>query len=172
MMSLTLAAIAGVVTAVVKYLVAKKSAEIVGDKALEKIGESGGEALVETGKKAFTGIKQALTGRGDAAKKANKALADVEEDPTDEDYQHKLANELEKLAANDTELRSLLEHLSSVVQQAQTQITGNVHGTVNVSGQGKIYGPTAGVNFGPIMGGTYNINDKEEEDATGNASNP
>lgn len=169
-MSLTLAAIGGIVTAIVKYLLASKASEIVGQKALEKVGESGGEALVEAGKHAFDGIKHALGTHGEDAKKANKALQDVEEDPTDEDYQHKLASELEKLAAHDADLRNLLEQLSSVVQQAQTQISGTVQGMINVSGQGQIYGPTAGVNTGTMMGGTYHITEKGDKDATGNAS--
>jgi hypothetical protein len=171
-MILTLAAIGGIVTAIVKYLLASKASEIVGQKAMEKVGESSGEALVEAGKHAFDGINHALIKRGEDAKKANKALADVEEDPTDEDYQRKLATELEKLAAHDADLRNMLEHLSSLVQQAQTQISGNVQGMVNVSGQGKIYGPTAGVNTGTMMGGTYHVNDKDDKDTKGEASNP
>ncbi|HEY4036766.1 MAG TPA: hypothetical protein VGL94_22645 [Ktedonobacteraceae bacterium] len=163
-MSLTLAAIGGIVGTMVKYLLANKAPEIAGQKAVEKIGEAGGQALTDAGKQAFHGIKQALTKRGENAKKANKALTDVEEDPTDEDYQRKLTNELEKLAASDTDLRGLLEHLSSVMQQAQTQISGKVEGAVNVSDQGKIYGPTAGVNTGTMFGGTYNINDKDDSE--------
>jgi hypothetical protein len=170
-MSLTLAAIGGIVTAVVKFLRASKAPEIISQKAMEKVGESSGEELVEAGKHAFNGIKQALTKRGEDAKKANKALTDIIEDPADEDYQHKFATELEKLAAHDADLRNLLEHLSSVVQQAKTQISGNVQGMVNVSGRAKIYGPTAGVNTGTMMGGTYNLDDKEDKDTTVNTSN-
>jgi len=168
--SLTLAAIAGIVAAVVKYLTASKGAEIVGEKAMEKVGEASGEGLVNIGKHAYDGIKHALIKRGEHAKKADNALEDVEEDPTDEDYQRKLATELEKLAAHDADLHNLLEHLSTIVQQAQTQISGSVQGLVNVSGQGKIYGPTSGVNTGTMMGGTYNINYEDDKDTTGNAS--
>ncbi len=169
-MVLTLAVIGGVVAAVAKYLLANKGAETVEQKALEKVGEMGGEALVNAGKNAFTSIKQALTKRGEAAKKATKALVDVEEDPTDQDYQQKLATELQRLAAGDPELNRLLEKLGEVVQQAQTQIGGDVQGSVNVADQGKIYGPTAAVNTG-AMSGTYTFNEKDDrDDAKGNAA--
>jgi hypothetical protein len=170
-MSLTLAAIGGIVTAIVKYLLANKASEIVEQKALEKVGESSGEAIVKAGKYAFDSIQHALESRSDAAKQATKALIDLREDPSDEDYQQKLTIELEKLAEHDADLSNQLEHLSSLVQQTQTQISGNVQGMINVSGQGSIYGPAAGVNTGTMEGGTYNINDKSVKDTSGNTSN-
>lgn len=153
-MSLTVAAIGGVVTAAVKYLLVSKGMETAATKAAEKIGQLGGEALVNAGKNAFAKLREALGQRGEPAKKAQKALADVEEDPTDEDYQRKFATELEKLAQSDTELRTLLEQLSAEVEQANA--TSGVHGTANVSGDAKVYGSVVGTNPGTITG-TYSF---------------
>ena len=50
--------------------------------------------------------------------------------------------------------------LQTVAHQANIQ-TGGVQGSVNVSGQGKIYGPATGVNEGDITY-TYNPTDKDD----------
>jgi hypothetical protein len=158
-MSLTMAAIGGVVAATVKYLLASKGAELAAGKAAEKIGEKGGEALINAGRDAFTRLKAALGRRGAEAEKANRALANVEAEPDDKAYQEKLTAELEKLAASDAELRKLLEELSAEVQQAGGPVA---QGSVNVSGQGRIYGPTAGTSTG-TMSGTYTFGDRDED---------
>jgi len=51
--------------------------------------------------------------------------------------------------------------LQTVAQQANIQ-TGGVQGSVNVSGQGKIYGTAVGTNTGSITG-TYTIGDDKDE---------
>jgi len=117
-MGLSVAAIGGVVSAIAKYLAVSKVTE----KALEQAGEAGGEALVGVGKEALGRLRQVLGGRDESAQKAVKALADIEEDPDDEDYQGKLTKELTNLAADDEELRGLLARLS----QAVLAFTGGV----------------------------------------------
>lgn len=53
------------------------------------------------------------------------------------------------------------QQLQTLAQQANIQ-TGGVQGSLNVSGQGKIYGPAAGVNTGE-MSGTYTFKDDDDK---------
>ncbi len=158
-MSLTIAAINGVVSTAVKYLLMSRGLETAAHKATEKIGEMGGEALVNVGKNALAKLREALGQRGDAAKKAQKALADVEDYPNDEDYQRKFATELDKLAVNDGQLRTLLEQLSAEVQQAGGK-AGAPQGYVTAYGNAKI-DQGIGVNTGTA---TYNAAPPRDDD--------
>lgn len=156
-MSLTIAAIGGVVLAMAKYLAASKAAETIGGKALEEIGKSGGEAVTTVGKSAFARLK-ALLSRGDGtAAKAKQALDNVETDPADVDYQTKLAKELEQLAQTDTELRTALEELS---RQLPPQM-GRADVKINIGDEAKVTGQVIGV-VGP--GGSVTATFHESED--------
>lgn len=115
----------------------------------------GGEAVFNTGKSAFTRLKRVLTHRGNDSEKANRALANVEAEPDDISYQQKLTTELEKLAQSDTELRTLLETLSTEVQQANGSM---IEGHVYVSDTAKV-DQAAGVNQG-----TMNYNARQESE--------
>lgn len=159
-MSLTAAAISGVVAATVKYLLASEGMQKAAEKAMEKVGELGGEALVNAGKNALAKLRTVLTSKGNTAKKATTALTNLEDDPTDEDYQRKLVSELEKLSATDPQLRTLLEHLSVEVQQAGGQ-PGTVQGTATVSGEARVFGPVTGASTGTITS-SYTIQPDDE----------
>lgn len=158
-MSLTIAAISGVVSAAVKYLLVSKGLETAAQKATEKIGELGGEALVNVGKNALLKLRDALAQRGDAAKKAQKALDDVEDDPTDEDYQRKFATELDKLAANDGHVRALLEQLSAEVEKTKGAGSGRSH-TQTISGHAQIGTNVVGDLHGNLTTGPITFGDQ------------
>lgn len=129
-MSLTVAAIGGIVTATAKYLAASKAGE--------KVSEAAGDALVKVGASVFSRLKATLGQRGDTARKADRALADVADDPGDQEYQRNLTTQLERLAKDDAELRSVLSALSAEVQRAQPESAApNVHNEV----AGDVYGP-------------------------------
>ncbi|MBA3945517.1 MAG: hypothetical protein H0X37_13240 [Herpetosiphonaceae bacterium] len=158
-MSLTIAAISGVVSAAVKYLLTSKGLDTAAQKATEKIGTMGGEALINVGKNALTKLREALGQRGDAAKKAQKALADVEDDPADVDYQQKLATELDKLAAADGQLRTLLEQLSAEVEKVNGKNDVRMHHQ-QISGYAQVGAAVAGDVHGGIHLGPMNFGER------------
>lgn len=141
-MSVSTAAIAGIVAAVAKYVTASKLTE----KAVENASEAGGDALVSLGKAAHERIKQAAGGPRDVARKVKKALVDVEEDPEDEDYRAKLTKELERLAETDEHVRRILEQLAVQLPAAG----GAVRGVAHVEG-GSIRGSVIGLNLGSVI---------------------
>lgn len=156
-MSITGAAISGVVAAAVRYLLESKGMAAAAQKAVEQVGLLSGEALVNAGKNALAKLRTALTERGAAAQKAQRALENVEQEPDEQAYQAKLTTELEKLAANDAQFRTLLEQLS-----AEFKLAGGsaAQGSVSISG-GTQYGNQIGVNQAPISS-TYTINDRDD----------
>lgn len=158
-MSITVAAISGVVAATVKYLLASKGMEAAAQKAAEKIGEMGGEGLINAGKNAFARLREALGQRGEDAKRARRALENVEEEPDSKAYQDKLIEELGKLSANDVQFRTLLEQLSAQVEQVGG--ASGVQGSVRISGDAKVYGDQFGVNSGSVTS-SYNFTDRDD----------
>ncbi|MBV9787249.1 MAG: hypothetical protein JOZ51_03680 [Chloroflexi bacterium] len=151
-MSLTMTAITSVVAMAAKYLLASTAVQQATEEAANRIGELSGEALTTLGASVVSRLRSALNVRSDAANKANRALDDVASDPADEDYQHKLVRELDKLAQNDTSLRDLLTELSAEVERA-----GGAAGQTGFLVSGDIYGPTAGTNAGS-MNAEYTFN--------------
>ncbi len=88
-----------------------------------------------------------------------RAIESFEDDP--ETYQEALQKVLERVA---TSSQPFAQQLQTLAQQANLQ-TGSVQGSVNVTGQGKVYGTAAGV-VSPgatITGGTYTINENGEQ---------
>lgn len=102
------------------------------------------------GEQAAPLVKAAVQQRGDA--REQQALANFEDDP--ELYEGALKTVLTQLAERSP---AFAAQIQAAAQQAGVQ-QADVQGTVNVSGEGKIYGPTAGVNQGQITY-TYNPND-------------
>lgn len=139
---ITAAAVLEVVKAAAAYLATTKAAETAGD----ILAKAGAEAVVSAGKYAWERLRKAVGGGGDDAKKAETALANLDSDPTDEDYQNKLAKELTALAATDPGLRDLLVELT-----AQITAAGGVGGAVVINAPVK--GIVSGTNFGTQ---TYN----------------
>jgi hypothetical protein len=89
-----------------------------------------------------------------------KVVENFEDDP--ETYEEAMEKMLGRLAANS---QPFAQQLQTLAQQAHIQ-TGGVQGNVNVSGQGKVYGTTAGVNTGTISG-TYTFNEGDDEQGKG-----
>lgn len=106
---ITAAAVLEVVKAAAAYLATTKAAETAGD----ILAKAGAEAVVSAGKYAWERLRKAVGGGGDDARKAETALANLDSDPADEDYQNKLAKELTALAATDPGLRDLLVELTA-----------------------------------------------------------
>jgi hypothetical protein len=77
-------------------------------------------------------------------------IENFEDDP--ETYQEAMQKALARLAERS---QPFAQQLQTLAQQANIQ-TGGVQGSVNVTGQGKIIGPSAGVNTG-TMGGTFHV---------------
>lgn len=136
---ITAAAVLEVVKAAAAYLATTKAAETAGD----ILAKAGAEAVVGAGKSAWERLRKAVGGGGDDARKAETALANLDSDPADEDYQNKLAKELTALAATDPGLRDLLVELT-----AQMTAPG---GAVVINAPVK--GIVSGTNFGTQ---TYN----------------
>jgi len=82
------------------------------------------------------------------------ALAGYQQSP--QLFEPVLSKVLTDIAAREPAFASQLQ---TVAQQANIQ-TGGVQGSVNVSGQGKIYGPATGVNQGDI---TYTYNPADDD---------
>ena len=100
-------------------------------------------------------IKTAVEQHG--AAKEQTTLQLFEDDP--ETYEEPLKKVLISLAGRNTAFAGQIQTLA---QKANIQ-TGGIQGSVNVSGQGKVYGPATGVNTG-TMSGTYTFSHKDEED--------
>jgi hypothetical protein len=107
------------------------------------------------GEKVATVVETGIQKYGDADERAD--LANFERNP--ERYRDGLARVLADVAAREPAFASQLQ---TVAQQANIQ-TGGVQGSVNISGQGKVYGTAAGTNTGTISG-TYNIGDDDKDE--------
>jgi len=104
------------------------------------------------GEQAAPLVKAAVQQHGSASDQ--RALENFEDDP--DLYEGALKTMLTRLADRSPAFATQLQTLA---QQANIQ-TGGVQGSVNVSGQGKIYGPAAGVNTGTM---TYHARDDKDE---------
>ena len=149
-MSLSVAAISGIVTAAAKYLAASKAGE--------KVSEAASAALVRVGEVVFTRLKETFTRRGDATK-ATRALDDLFNDPTDEDYRKKLEKELKAQSDSDAELRTLLAQLSAEVEKTQGAEAPRAGDSYVVRDHGRVYGPMGGTTHGGI---TYSFGQEDE----------
>ena len=111
--------ISPIITAVVTYIKIRGS-QMAGDKAAEIIGEKATETTISLGQKAFTELRSKFSLQADM--KAQQALANVEQDPDDEDYQQKLVKEIARLANVDPSFAQELKLLARNVTIAQPSI--------------------------------------------------
>lgn len=115
---------------------------------------SKGEAAAK-GEQVAPLIKAAVEQHG--ATKEQTTLQLFEDDP--ETYEEPLKKVLISLADHNPAFAS---HIQTLAQKADIQ-TGGIQGSINVSGQGKVYGPAAGVNTG-TMSGTYSFGETDDQD--------
>ena len=140
------AAISGIVSLVSAYMT-------------YRVGMASAEAAkpdddtLQKGESALNIVRTGVSQYGTADEKAD--LSSFERNP--ERYAGVLQQMLGDIAARYPVFQQELESFAR-----QNDIKPAVQGTVNVSGQGKIYGNAFGVNQGQIQGGTYNINDRDE----------
>lgn len=99
-------------------------------------------------------IKAGVAQHGDAKEQTTLQL--FEDDPAT--YQEALQKVLERMAARS---QPFAQQLQTLAQQANIQ-TGGVQGSVNVTGQGKVYGTAAGVVTGSVTG-SYTFTDDDEQ---------
>jgi len=111
-------------------------------------------APVTVGEQLAPVLKNAIERHG--APKEQTTLQLFEEDP--DTYEEPLKKVLTHLAERNP---AFATELQTLAQQANIQ-TGGVQGSVNVSGDSSIYGPTAGTNYG-TMSGTYSLNGRDNK---------
>lgn len=128
-----------IITAVVTYI-KMQGAQKAADKAAEIIGEKTIEASINMGQKALATLRSKFIVKGDV--KAQQALANVEQDPTDEDYQQKLVKETARLASADPIFTQELKILAKNVAITQA-------GGVTIQNDAPSYG-AQGVFQGPV----------------------
>jgi len=105
-----------VVTATIAYI-RDEAAKKAGAKAVEAIGEKAGEAVAGIGPKALTTLRAWFQKKSDS--KATQALANVIQDPSDQDYQQKLIKETVRIASTDPAFTQELKILAEQVTIAQ-----------------------------------------------------
>jgi hypothetical protein len=122
--SLLISWISPVITAMATYI-KTQGVQKAADKAMEVIGEKAVENTVGKGQKALTLLHSQFFAKADA--KAKQALANMEQNPDDENYQQELIKETARLASIDSafaqELRLLAE--KEVVAQPGSVIIHN-----------------------------------------------
>src|SRR5256885_582313 len=142
--------ISPIITAVITYIKAQ-GVQKAGDKAAEVIGEKATETTISMGQKALTVLRSKFSATADT--KAQQALANVEQDPDDEDYQHKLVKELTRLINADPtfaqDLKVLAEHVA--ITQA---------GGVTIDNKASNYG-AQGVFNAPVQFDSRQVKDHE-----------
>lgn len=109
--------IAPIITTVVTYMRTQgiqKSA----DKMAEVVGEKAAEETLRKGEKALTFLRSHFFAKAD--EKAKRALANVEQDPDDEDYRQKLMKETARLASADPTFAQHLKALGGHMATAQS----------------------------------------------------
>jgi hypothetical protein len=131
--------ISPIITAVITYIKAQ-GVQKAGDKAAEVIGEKATEMTMSIGQKALTVLRSKFSVKADT--KAQQALENVEQDPDDEDYQHKLVKETARLASTDPVFAQELKVLAENVSIAQS-------GGVTIDNKASNYG-AQGVFNAPI----------------------
>jgi hypothetical protein len=109
--------ISPIITAVVAFI-KTQGAQKAGEKAAEVIGEKATETTLNKGEKALATLRARFSAKADA--KAQQALANVEQDPDDEDYQRKLVKETARLANTDPTFAQDLKVLAENVAIAQS----------------------------------------------------
>jgi hypothetical protein len=125
-----------VITAAVAYL-RDEAARKAGEKAAETVGTEAGKAIVGIGPKALATVRAWFTKHNDT--KAQQALTNVEQDPTDDDYQQKLIKETTRLASTEPAFAQELKILAEQVMIAQpgstVQTFHNQDTIVGIQGQ-------------------------------------
>jgi formylglycine-generating enzyme required for sulfatase activity len=111
-----------IVKAVVDYI-RNEGAQKAGEKALEKIGEKAGESVYDISGKSLEKLRSLFQKKDD--KKAQKALQALEEDPHDDDYQHKLIKETARLAAADPAVAADLKTFAEHIERATINMPGS-----------------------------------------------
>lgn len=110
-----------------------------GAKAAEVVGAKAGEAAAEAGPRLLAALRARFAAQADP--KAQQALALVEQDPDDPDYQQKLVKETARLAAADLgfaqELRVLAKQ-ATIVQPGAVAIDNQAS---NYGAQGVFHAP-------------------------------
>ena len=128
--------ISPVITAAIAYL-RDEAAKKAGEQAAETVGMETGKAIVAVGTKALATVRTWFTQKHDT--KALHTLANVEQYPTDEDYQQKLIKETARLASADPAFAQELKILAEQVMVAQpgstVQTFQNQNTIVGVQGQ-------------------------------------
>lgn len=153
-------AIAGpVVTAIAVYL-RDQAAQKAADKAAEAVGTEAGKALASSGPNVLTTIRGWFTAKNDV--KAQQALAHVEQDPTDDDYQQKLIKETARLASTDAAFAQELKILAQQVTVAQPGSTVQTYHT-----QDSVVG-VQGQNSGTVSQHIGEMPHRHDRDTTGN----
>ena len=145
-------AISGLVSLITGYMtyrVGMKNADQKGTPAPEKPDDR----TLKQGEQAIEVVKAGVAQYGDEDEQAD--LANFERNPTR--YEDALRRVLTDVASRNP---AFAQQLQTLAQQANIQ-TGGVQGTVNVSDQGRIYGPTAGTNTG-TMSGTYTFGREDD----------
>jgi hypothetical protein len=107
------------------------------DKVAEVIEEKAAEEMGSKGQKAFVLLRSRFSAKAD--EKAKRALANVEQDPEDEDYQQKLVKETARLASADPLFAQELKVLGENVAIAQS-------GSVTIDNKASNYGVQGVVN--------------------------
>src|SRR6266480_1383585 len=108
-------------------------------KAGEVLGEKVTEATLNKGEKALAILRARFSAKADA--KAQRALANVEQDPDDEDYQQKLVKETARLADTDPTFAQDLKVLAENVAIAQSGSVAIDNKASNLGAQGVFNAP-------------------------------
>lgn len=130
--------ISPIITAVVAFI-KTQGAQKAGEKAAEVIGEKATEATLSRGEKALATLRSWFAAKADA--KAQQALANVEQDPDDEDYQQKLAKETVRVASADPIFAQDLKVLADNVTLAQAGGVAIDNKASNMGAQGVFNAP-------------------------------
>lgn len=147
------AVISGLVTSLTSYMtyrVNMKKAEYEAKAPTEKPDNK----TMEQGEAGLAVIEQGIKQHGTPDEQT--ALMGFQQNPTM--FRPVLEDALRSLAVRSPEFA---QQLQSLAQQANIQL-GGIQGTVNVSGQGKVYGNAFGVVHGNVEGGTYNVNEHDD----------
>jgi hypothetical protein len=141
-------ALVSLMTGYMQYRAAVETAQQSGAAEPEKPAEA------DQGERALTVVREGIVTHGNEDEQAD--LASFERNPPRN--RGNLERAMAELAQRS---QPFAQELRTLAQQSNIQ-TGGVQGTVNVSDQGKVYGPTAGVSEGD-MSGTYTFNDHDED---------
>jgi hypothetical protein len=130
--------ISPIIIAVVTYI-KTQGTQKASDKAAEVIGEKATERAISIGQKALTLLRSKFSVKADT--KAQQALANVEQDPNDEDYQQKLVKETARLASADPAFAQELKVLAETVNIAQSGSVAIDNKSSNYGAQGVFNAP-------------------------------